>query len=381
MADLLDPSALLHVLQQLLPPAAGSEPQLRSPSDALAAMVHTVMTRLDFRLTGLSEDDRIASASSFEGADASVAANKLPGEWNAKGPDHYCFRYKHHQSSLDYMVKLVKLGGRVVVHGIALQGSKTSTLEIVLADYFSASFFPYPPPQGDAEPLVNGFIGSARIKDLVIAYKTQVLQTLVPGLRKDGYTEETTDNNSSASTREGDSRGASSSQPQRPYPGSAPPPRAPFAGDEDDPSQPAGMFPGRNPMTIGDRDLDPLGGSPLRLPPRFGGGSAGGFAPPPLFPGGDSGGGMYVGPDHPMFRNRFPPPGAQGLPPGAVPPGARFDPIFPNEPDVGGARPQHPPRHGDPDWDDLAPPRPENPFPNRPRQGGGPGPDTRGWYA
>ena len=89
MSDLLDPSALLHVLQQLLPPAANAEPQLRSPSDALAAMVHTVMTRLDFRLTGLSEDDRLASTSSAEGADASVSSNKLPGEWNAKGPDHY----------------------------------------------------------------------------------------------------------------------------------------------------------------------------------------------------------------------------------------------------------------------------------------------------
>ncbi len=157
--DLLDPSALLHVLQQLLPRSASDDvPQLRSPSDALSAMIHTIMTRLDFRLTGLSEDDRLpppatttsASSGTTESSSspttdasssaASIASNTLPSSWNAKGPDHYSFRYKHHQSSLDYLVKIVKLGNKAVIHGIALQGSKTSTLELPLADYFSPSF-------------------------------------------------------------------------------------------------------------------------------------------------------------------------------------------------------------------------------------------------
>ena len=48
---------------------------------------------------------------------------------------------------------------------------------------------------------------------------------------------------------------------------------------------------------------------------------------------------MFVGPDHPLFRERFGNNGGVGgnrvwggdgyLPPGAVPPGARFDPIGP----------------------------------------------------
>lgn len=410
MTDLLDPSALLHVLQQLLPPS--SDAQLRNPSDALSAMIHTIMIRLDFRLTGLSEDDRLPSSTSESAETDATSHNKLPAEWNAKGPDHYSFRYKHHQSSLDYLVKVVKLGNKAVIHGIAMQGSKTSTLEIPLSDYFSPSFFPYPQKHGETEPLVNGFIGSSRVKDLVIAFKTKILQTLVPGLRKDGYTEESSSNTGTGSS-------SSSTQPGRSNP---PPrqPRAPFAGDEDDPSDPSTVPPFRNPLSVGDRDLDPLGGSPLRLPPRFGGGSGGAFAPPPLFPGGDTGGGMYVGPDHPMFRNRFPPPnhpgaGPTGLPPGAVPPGARFDPIYPgggpggigggggrfdpfnpDNPDVGGARPQGMggPGSGEPDWDDFAPPRAENPFGGG--RGGGRGgfggfgggrggrggpPDTSGWYA
>ena len=402
MTDLLDPSALLQVLQQLLPTA---DVQLRSPSDALAALVHTILTRLDFRLTGLAEDDRLALSAAPTSDDSSSASsqaepNKLPTEWNVKGPDHYAFRYKHHQSSLDYLVKIVKLGNKAVIHAIALQGSKTSTVEIPLSDFFSTSFWPYPPPRerGEKEPLVNGFIGTSRLKDLVLLFKTQILQTLVPGLSKEGYTEE------GASTSSSGAGSSSSTQPRR-SPPQHPPARPPFGGDQDDPSQPRSFQPPfRNPLTIGDRDLDPLGGSPLALPPRFGGGAS--SAPPPLFPGGDTGGGMFVGPDHPMFRNRFPPSASpnQGLPPGAVPPGARFDPIYPSgagpsgrfdpfhphSPDVGGARPQP---SGDPDWDELAPPRAENPFaPNRGGFGGfggggsrggrgGGHPDTGGWYS
>ncbi|SJX63599.1 uncharacterized protein SRS1_14350 [Sporisorium reilianum f. sp. reilianum] len=383
MSDLLDPSALLHVLQQQLLPStssSSSEPLLRNPADALAAMIHTIMTRLDFRLTGLSEDDRLPSSQDDSSSSASTS-NKLPANWNAKGPDHYCFRYKHYQSSLDYLIKIVKLGNKAVIHGVALQGTKTSTMEVVLSDYLSSAFWPYPhAKEGDTEPLVNGYIGSSRLKDLVSAFKAQILQQLVPGLRKDGYIEEESSSTSSNS--------GSSNQPNRPNPSPGPQPRRPFAGDPDASTYPQ-QPPFRNPLIIGDRDLDPLGGSPLALPPRFGGGGGGGFAPPPLFPGGDTGGGMFVGPNHPMFRNRFPP--NTGLPPGAVPPGARFDPIYPEgtgpfhpeNPDVGGARPQGSRfGSGEPDWDELAPPRGENPFAARGGRGGGSRhPDTGGWYA
>ncbi|EST04903.1 PI31 proteasome regulator [Kalmanozyma brasiliensis GHG001] len=388
MSDPLDPAALLQVLPTLLPSTDG--PQLQNASDALAALIHTVLTRLDFRLTGLSEDDRLPISSS--------PSNQLPPNWNASSPAHHSFRYKHHQSSLDFLIKIVKLHNKALIHGIALQGTKTSTMEVVLTDFISTNFWPY--PNGGNEPLVNGYIGSSRVKDLVGSFKAQVLSQLVPGLRKDGYVEESSSTSTSGASGSGDgNQGGSGSTPRQPPP---PAPRAPFHGDEDDPSQPTSLPPFRNPLIIGDRDLDPLGGSPLALPPRFGGGSS---APPPLFPGSDTGGGMYVGPDHPMFRNRHPPSGgSQGLPPGAVPPGARFDPIYPGGagpgpfrpgaggPDVGGPRPQT----GEPDWDELRPPGMEDAFGagrggfgsrggfggGRGGRGGfGGGADTSGWYA
>lgn len=393
--DLLDPSALIETLPTLLPPPSeGDEDssRLRHPYDALAAMLHTIMHRLDFRLVGLSEEARLPEQEDGEGQ----VRNRLPKAWNAKGPDGYTFRYKHDQSSLDFLLRPVRMAGRVLVHAIALQVSdsflclsialasrrdlergegkrkrvpeygadaylasracginpqdnKTATLDLPIGDYFSPSFFPYPSSTSgsgasrSSEPLVNGFISSSRLSDLVVAFKTQIVQKLIPGLRKDGYEEsagtETTGQSSSSSRDTRESR-APPSDPQSRVP------RPPFFDDAEDPTFPGPMG-GRNPLIIGDRDLDPLGGGPLAMPPRFGGGS---FGPPPLFPGGqpgrDPGGGMFVGPDHPMFRDRFQNPSGPGpggpwggdgyLPPGGAPPGARFDPITPFGPAGGG---------------------------------------------
>lgn len=108
-------------------------------------------------------------------------------------------------------------------------------------------------------------------------------------------------------------------------------------------------------LRIGDADRDPLAASGHRP-------FLGGYAPPDVFapPRGD---GMIVGPDHPMFRGPPQQP-AQGpwggdgfLPPGAVPPGARFDPVVPM-PGQGPRPPMGGPRggRGDPDWDDVRPP-------------------------
>ncbi|KAJ2841619.1 hypothetical protein IWW36_006200 [Coemansia brasiliensis] len=116
-----------------------------------------------------------------------------------------------------------------------------------------------------------------------------------------------------------------------------------------------------NPLSVGRDDLDPLGGS----------GGLGGM---------DQGGGMIVGPNHPMFRHggngsgfdTDPLHGPQRLPPGAVPPGARFDPIVPHgqAPRGGhprGGLPRGPPGRGgnssgpfsgEPDPDSTAPPDP-----------------------
>ncbi|KAK0554226.1 hypothetical protein OC846_000935 [Tilletia horrida] len=399
-ANLFDPAVLVHNLQSLLPPAAPTpsvfnqderdqgasaegttqSAQLNNPNDAIAALAHTFMTAVGFRLVGLGEDHRIStsegssstttatsSGDAPSNADDVSGTNRLPPEWNARGPESYAFRYRHHQSAMEFVLKLVRMGGRMLIHALAIEDNKTSTLDIQVADYTSASFFPYPKAQassssGTSEPLIHGFISSSRVKDLASLFKINIIQKLVPGLQKEGYAEE------SSGSAHGPAPSSSSSNPNNQQPRA--PEYDPLVDPRFQPPQRPGpnypsydpFHPGRNPGMIGDRDLDPLG-----IPPgRFGGG------PPPLFGprGGDDGGGMIVGPGHPLFRDRFGPGGPAGLPPGAVPPGARFDPIGPGGPmrPGGGGGPFGPGQGGgaggrggriggDPDWDDFAPPR------------------------
>ncbi len=106
--SVLDPSALLSSIPKLLPPSSKA---LNSPSDAIAALSHAAMTALSFRLVAADE-----SSSPLLESD-----NVLPLDWNNQGPGHYAFRYKHNQSSLEFLVKVVHLGRRTLINAIALE--------------------------------------------------------------------------------------------------------------------------------------------------------------------------------------------------------------------------------------------------------------------
>lgn len=69
------------------------------------------MTILGFRLVGLDDS---SSNVQFE-------KNVLTEEWTKHSPDSFAFRYRHDQSSLVYLLKIVKLSKRLVIHGIALE--------------------------------------------------------------------------------------------------------------------------------------------------------------------------------------------------------------------------------------------------------------------
>lgn len=132
--DLLDTSALLETLPNLLPQTqsegeSSTSARLRQPQDGLSALLHTTLTRLDFRLIGLGEDHRLDQQDDDDqNQSANKTKNQLPEDWNSKGPDTYSFRYRHDQSSLEFIIKTVKLAGRVVVHGIAVEVSDLETV-------------------------------------------------------------------------------------------------------------------------------------------------------------------------------------------------------------------------------------------------------------
>jgi len=329
--NILDPSALLSLLPTLLPP---SSKILKFPQNAIAALLHTIFTAVAFRLIAVDE----ASPSNL------TSGNILPDGWNKNGPDHYTFRYRHDQSSLEFVVKVSKLGGRTLVNAIAIESDKVASLDISTNDFVSTSFFPRDlDSDSSGEPLVHGFISSSRVADLTSQVKLRILQKLIPGLRKDGYTEEATEVSTAGVSQP--------LQPQQPPPARPEPHTPPFAA-----YQPP-HIPPENPLSIGRRDLDPFPINP--------------FAPPPLFPAG--GDGMFVGPDHPIFgagRGHGPfgdrgPWGGDGfLPPMGAPPGARFDPIgpgpFPGRGGFGGLGRgrggSRGPASGEPDNDEFMPP-------------------------
>ncbi|KAH9045183.1 PI31 proteasome regulator N-terminal-domain-containing protein [Lactarius pseudohatsudake] len=137
--DLLDPAALTASLPNLLP---HNRKKLESQQDAITALVHTSFHVLSFRLVAV--DDSTPASNILEGV--------LPDSWNSHGPGSYTLRYRHEQSSLEFVVKVVKLGSRTLINGIAVESDKTASLDIATNDFTSPSFFPFdaqatnPPP-------------------------------------------------------------------------------------------------------------------------------------------------------------------------------------------------------------------------------------------
>ena len=347
----LDASALLHSVPNLLSP---TKKKLESQQDALAVLVHTALTTLAFRLTSVDES----------GPSRTFENNVLPEEWNQHGPGNYTFKYRHEQSSLEFLVKVVKLGSRTLINSIAIEvtpilvhcyrqilnsiflreTNNAASLDISTDDFTSPSFFPHD-LSSCSTPLVHGFISSNRVDDFIGRFKLMIVQKLIPGLRKEGYIETVTETSAGPSQVQAPAPAPLPAQP-RPEGPLNPPPRAPF-----------GYPSPRNPLEIGRRDRDPFPNNP--------------FAPPPIFPN-NGGDGMFLGPNHPIFGPgmRGPGPGGMGpwggdgyLPPMGAPPGARFDPVGPGI-GPGAPFPGHMPPGGrngpfggqEPDNDEFPPP-------------------------
>lgn len=108
MKNILDAAALVDKLPKLLPE---TDKTLKTVHDGLAALFHAALTVLEFRLVALDEH----SSSSV------ILDNILPPGWNSHGPGSYTFGYKHDQSSLEFLIKISKLGLRTLINAIALE--------------------------------------------------------------------------------------------------------------------------------------------------------------------------------------------------------------------------------------------------------------------
>ena len=252
----------------------------------------------------------------------------MPREWNATSSYNYAFRYAHTQSSLQYLIKISRLGSKAVINGLGLGDEKVYTLDFSIKDFLSESFFPFTLPSGDdpngkIDSLQGIFLSAGRLTDLATQFKVQIIQRLAPALHKGGYEETSPQQEPSrqqphpSSGRESHSqseprdplRSDRISPPVQPHPFIDPlaaAPRRPFpAGDfpppgfddEYDLTRPPVRNPfdgNRRPLNIGEQDLYPPGLGP-RDPLR-----GGGYGPGS----GMGGGGMHPTFDDPLFGGR-----------------------------------------------------------------------------
>ncbi|KAL7752565.1 hypothetical protein RI367_002099 [Sorochytrium milnesiophthora] len=370
----LTADAVLRTARNSLTAAAASSENsssgqsLLAPADVATLVLHAAMLTAGFRLVALSESD-----SPLDAEVTAANAQDLPPAWNHSGSAHgaaasssasrgaYAFKYKHTQSSLTFLLKTTVMSRTLMVHAMGIEDGKIATMDIRMEDYLTSDAMDtsqYPM----AAPDISKLLKRDKVDDLLYSFKIGVIQKLIPGLGKEGYEEAQTANQ----------QADQASRQHAPYNNdrsrNAPPERRPLFDPYIGPLGPTVPV-GISPYSVGHNDLDPLGGMRPLGPTPFGGdfGNRG----YPGLGGSSSGGGMFVGPDHPMFQG---PGGAFGgiqggdgvLPRGAVPPGARFDPIVPGQvpgsAGLGGPRgmtgggPGRQLRSGEPDPDNLPPP-------------------------
>lgn len=177
----------------------GPSLELRNSYDAVALLAHACMLAAGFRIIGLGEDHKIGmplcSMPHAANADILVEATSdaedtqsLPREWNASTSGDYAFRYAHTQSSLQYLIKISRLGSKSVVNGLGIGDDKVHTMDIKVADYLLGSAFPF---KISAESVSEGelsvrkvFISAGRMTDAASLLRLQIIQKLAPGLQK-----------------------------------------------------------------------------------------------------------------------------------------------------------------------------------------------------
>ncbi|KAL0489653.1 26S proteasome subunit PI31/PMSF1 [Acrasis kona] len=296
--------------------------EIKTEHDAMAYLAHLMMVQHGFRCVGLSE-----KSETKEHEQQYV----LPDGWNASS-DVYSFKYKHKQSSMNFVMKCVTLGNKLLINALTVEEGKHFSLEIDVKGHYKST---------DQTDISDRYKDINEIESL---FKNNISNKMVPYQHKEGY-EATTPSQSQNTTTTTTTNTAPTSQQQ---------PRQPVRPSRrEDDYDPLRIGPVRRPDVgrmipdVGSSDLYPSFAGPTRGVPGFGGG------------------GMMVGPNHPGFGGggmMMPGPGFGGrgaLPPG-VPQGARFDPYSP-------FGPRAPPGRANPNPDHFRPPQfeddtSENPY-------------------
>nr|CAI5835463.1 unnamed protein product [Callosobruchus analis] len=269
------------------------ERDIRNNEDILVCLAHLVLVSNGFRCIGLGESKII------DGSESKSEA--LPRGWN----EHYAIRYVY-QGRL-YNFRATPLDDGVMLNLIRVDERSVSLVQLNSRSVASRT--------GTLDDMIPDN------KNIIDMIKKQLIEKVVTSKKSKDMscqteTQSSTSTQSASRLLEDRVTPAARFNPYRPG----------ISGTE-----PGGRF---DPAGVGRNDLDPFAGiDPLRVGPRI------------ITPGG---GGMLFQPPGPSFGGG----GHRGLPPGAVPPGARFDPFRP--PDAPDRSIPRPPNR--PDNDEFPPP-------------------------
>src|SRR4051794_37930590 len=131
----------------------------------------------------------------------------------------YAFRYAHSQSSMEYLVKVSRLGSKALIFGVGLGDDKTASFEVKAEDYISEGSLKKTSDSQSISKIQEIFISPGRMIDLSSLFRINIIQKLAPGIQKEGYE----DTSAAAQPRHEETRQPQQSQhnplrddPQRP---------------------------------------------------------------------------------------------------------------------------------------------------------------------
>jgi hypothetical protein len=107
---------------------------ISSSYEAIALFSHACMIAVGFRLLGFGEGQKME-------AELQQTSPRLLPEWNSSFGSH-SFLYAHSQSSMEYVIKVDRLGGKAEIRGIGLGDERISRFEVTAKDYVSSAALP-----------------------------------------------------------------------------------------------------------------------------------------------------------------------------------------------------------------------------------------------
>lgn len=327
---------------------------LSSTLDVLSLFTHAAMVTHGFRLVGFNEDQIIET-------ECKQLAPRLPSQWNGSISSR-SFVYAHEQSSMQFIIKIDRLGNKMEIRGLAIGDDRINRIELVAKDYISSGALPLriskaengEEDRSDLEQKLKQVLPDVQLRALSQLFSNNIIEKLFPSSSREAQIQNRPQQPAADNPLRNPNPLPRPAVPH-PYPANDPHayiprnPNMPPAGDfpppgfEDEyeinrPPRGGLLNPMASPFNIGHDDLNPPGLGPHD--PLRGSFVGGGGLPRP---GGNMGGGMHPTFDDPLFAGPHRGGGDDGFGAGGyadnAPPGARWDPVGPGGlPRFGGGR-------------------------------------------